>query len=79
MAGKWSNGEAFVGFVLCLSVKMKEVKITWIADSKASVERKTMKSGEQGVMNYLRRVRGVPQNTGEVGFKQEGEYFFLCN
>lgn len=28
----------------------------------------------------LRKVRGVPQSTGEeVGFQQEGESFFLCS
>lgn len=52
MAGKWSNGEAFVGFVLCLSFKMKELKIIWVADSKESVERKMIKIQEnKGVIN----------------------------
>lgn len=46
MAGKWSNGEAFVGFVLSLSFKMKELKIIWIAGSKESLERKMIKIQE---------------------------------
>lgn len=52
VAGKWSNEEAFVVFVLCLSFKMKELKIIWIADSKESVERKMITIQEnKGVMN----------------------------